>query len=45
MPLYDVADLEEAMNAIKEEIIKDLSESVLNENRRSDITLDSLDIS
>ena len=45
MPLYDTADLEEAMNAIKEEIIKDLSESVLNENSRSDISLDSLDIS
>lgn len=38
MILYDISDLEEAMNAIKEEIVKDLSESVITQNPNSDIT-------
>ena len=37
MTLYDLNDLDEAMNAIKEEIIKDLSESVVNETSNNEV--------
>ena len=43
MRLYDTSDLEEAMTAIKEEVMKDLSESVTMENRSNDKTIDTLD--
>ena len=44
MRLYDTADLEEAMNAIKEEVVKDLSESVLSENNNTDNFIEHLEI-
>ena len=44
MKHHDITDLDEAMNAIKEEIIQDLSESVINQNSPIDLSLESVDI-
>ena len=43
MTLFETTDLDEAMNAIKEEIMKDLSESVTLENHFHDQTADFLE--
>ncbi len=43
MQLYDTEILDEAMHAIKEELIKDLSESILFDNK-SEIPIDNLTI-
>ena len=43
MILYENSDLEEAMNAVKEELFKDLSESVINENTKKQSPLDTND--
>ena len=43
MTLFETSDLDEAMNAIKEEIMKDLSESVILENPSHDKTNDFLE--
>ena len=45
MRLYDISDLEEAMNLIKEEIVKDLSESVSNETNNPELSIEALEIS
>ena len=44
MTLLETTDLDEAMNAIKEEIMKDLSESVMLENHSYDKTKDFLEL-
>ena len=43
MTLFETSDLDEAMNAIKEQIMKDLSESVMLENHSHDKTNDFLE--
>ena len=43
MTLLETTDLDEAMNAIKEEIMKDLSESVILENHSHDKSIDFLE--
>jgi len=43
MTLFETSDLDEAMNAIKEEIMKDLSESVTLENHSHDKSNDFLE--
>ncbi len=45
MTPFDPADLDEAMNAIKEEIVKDLSESVKLEKQAIDNPLEILEFS
>ena len=45
MRLFDVSDLDEAMNAIKDEIAKELSESLLTENNNADHFLDIIETS
>ena len=44
MYLHEKIDLDEAMNAIKEQIVKDLSESVLSENQPNEHFCESLDL-
>ena len=44
MYLHEKIDLDEAMNAIKEQIVKDLSESVLSENKPKEHFSESLDL-
>ena len=41
MTTFESSDLDEAMNAIKEEILKDLSESVLKENYNCDMYINN----
>ncbi len=40
MPLFELSEIDEAMSAIKEEVIKDLSESVSSLYYKTDITHD-----
>ena len=40
MPLYDLTDLDEAMNAIKEEMMQERSESLLQEKTKNEYKLD-----
>ncbi len=42
MPVYDSVILEEAMNAIKEEMFDDLSESLLRDQQISDYPIESV---
>ena len=44
MSIYDNALLEEAMDAIKEEMFNDVSESLTREMNNSDVSLDSVEI-
>ncbi len=43
MPLYDLNDLDEAMNAIKEEMMQDRIDSLLNENKTNERRLEPID--
>ena len=45
MTPFDPADLDEAMNAIKEEIVKDLSESIILEKQAIDNSIERLEFS
>ena len=44
MRIYELSDLDEAMNAIKEEMVKELTESLLGDQSHKDTLIDSLDI-
>ena len=44
MPLYEIADLDDAMNALKEEMFQDLSESLLQEKHIPDHSVESFEI-
>ena len=44
MSKFDPTDLDEAMNAIKEEILQDLSDSISNENFNHDPYVDNSDL-
>jgi len=44
MTPYDISVLEEAMNAIKEEIVKDLSESVIIQNQHRDYSKNHIEV-
>ena len=44
MALYDLNDLDEAMNAIKEDMMQDRTESLIQEKINSEYQLDTLDV-
>ena len=44
MFIYDTDDLDEAMNAIKEEMMKDRTESLLQENKTIEYNLEPIEI-
>jgi len=44
MPIYDLTDLEEAMNALKEEMMNDLSESLIRDKPTKDTLIDALEL-
>ncbi len=43
MRLYDNSDLEEAMNAIKEQVLQDLSDAVLKDEVKRERSIEILD--
>jgi len=43
MTLYDITDLDEAMNAIKEEMMQERSESLLQEKTKSEYKLETIE--
>ncbi len=45
MSLYEVTELDEAMNAIKEEMLKDRTESLLQEKNNVEYNLESIEFS
>ena len=43
MPLYEVAELDEAMNAIKEEMMKDCTDALIQEKFGSDYSIETIE--